>query len=86
MLNMPNSNVCLCVKPTGMMKSFHSSAILLRSRIEGASLPGRWFVFYGENNAPFKFLCRARDGFDFGLAIGLGNILGFDLYPVHEKG
>jgi len=26
-------------------------------------LSGSWFVFYGENNAPFKLLCRARDGF-----------------------
>jgi hypothetical protein len=35
MLNFPNSNILLCVKPTGMRKSFDSLAMLVRSHLGG---------------------------------------------------
>ena len=35
MLNLPNSNILLCVEPTDMRKSFDSLAMLVRSHLGG---------------------------------------------------
>ena len=65
MLNMPNSNECLCVKTNRHEEKFRQFGNAGAESPWWHPLSGSWFVFYGENNAPFKLLCRARD--DFGL-------------------
>ena len=56
MLNLPNSNILLCVEPTDMRKSFDSLAMLVRSHIGGDPLSGSWFVFHGKKNDRLKIL------------------------------
>ena len=50
MLNLPNSNILLCVEPTDMRKSFDSLAMLVRIYLGGDPLSGSWFVFHGKKN------------------------------------
>jgi len=55
MLNMPNSNVCLCVKPTGMMMSFGSLAMLVRSHLGGTPCREVGSCFMEKIMPPFSF-------------------------------
>ena len=63
MLNLPNSNILLCVEPTDMRKSFDSLAILVQSHLGGDPLSGSWFVFHGKKNDRLKTLYWDRDGY-----------------------
>lgn len=63
MLNLPNSNILLCVEPTDMRKSFDSLAMLVRSHLGGEPLSGSWFVFHGKKNDRLKILYWDRDGY-----------------------
>jgi transposase len=61
MLNLPNSNILLCVEPTDMRKSFDSLAMLVRRHIGGDPLSESWFVFHGKKNDRLKILYWDRD-------------------------
>ena len=63
MLNLPNSNILLCVEPTDMRKSFDSLAMLVRSHLGSDPLSGSWFVFHGKKNDRLKVLYWDRDGY-----------------------
>jgi len=63
MLNLPVSNILLCVEPTDMRKSFDSLAMLVRGHLGGDPLSGSWFLFHGKKNDRLKILYWDRDGY-----------------------
>ena len=63
MLNLPNSNILLCVEPTDMRKSFDSLAMLVRGHLGGDPLSVSWFLFHGKKNDRLKILYWDRDGY-----------------------
>ncbi len=56
MLNLLNSNVCLCVKSTGMMKNFDSLAMLVRSHLGGTHSREVGSCFMEKIMPPLSFL------------------------------
>ncbi len=64
MLNLPNSNILLCVEPTDMSKCFDSLEMLVRSHFGGDPLSGSWFVFHEKKNDRLKILYWDGDGYE----------------------